>query len=149
MPSDILPPPPEGRPLTAPHSHVVMTFGAEGFFGYGPCDGPQHHTSLQGSEAPGGSLPYGNRAMWWSRYPRDSSETRNVDVEDMQKQLLKRHANWKDPVIRRILTETKMDTAVATWITPKLPTWAADRVFLVGDAAHGKPCLLSINQRLR
>ena len=138
MPSDILPPPPEGRPLTAPHSHVVMTFGAEGFFGYGPCIGPQHHTSSQGSETLGGSLPYGNQAMWWSRYPRASSETKNVDTDDMQKQLLKRHANWKDPVIRRILTETKMDAAVATWITPKLPTWAADRVFLIGDAAHGK-----------
>ncbi|KAJ9606559.1 hypothetical protein H2200_008567 [Cladophialophora chaetospira] len=45
----------------------------------------------------------------------------------------------KDPVIQHLIRESEIKLKIATWVTPKLPTWASNGVVLVGDAAHALP----------
>ena len=144
VPSSYLPPIPPDNKLGAPQSPVVMTFGAEGFFGYGPCEADVSSTSphltaaeIQNNKA----LPYGPRAMWWSTFEADepNESTKSVDKEAVRNQLRERHSKWQDPFIKKVLTDPPVSVMTATYITPKLETWTGDRVVLVGDAAHCLP----------
>ena len=136
MASDLLPALPESGVMRAPRSPVVMTFGAEGFVGYGPLSAAPHKSP--DLVASGISLPYCDYAGWWSTFTREDPDTRNANDAEMRKLLAERHAKWKDPVIQKVLAEGKIDVKVATWVIPKLSTWVADGVVLVGDAAHSK-----------
>lgn len=128
----------------ASQSPVVMTFGAEGFFGYGPCEtdltsGSPHLTAAEIKSNK--RLPYGPRTMWWSTFEADEPEnlTTSMDVKAVREQLLARHSNWQDPFIRKVLADPHISVMTATYTTPKLETWTNNGIVLIGDAAHCLP----------
>ena len=129
MPASILPLPADPAPLPRPRSHMVMALGRSGFFGYSPC------SSASATEPA--------RAMWWSSFSRESPATRDADVDAgaIRAELRRRHEDWSDPTVKRILEHTDVSVRVATWVTPKLRAWHGmrGRVVLVGDAAHAMP----------
>lgn len=109
-----------------------MTFGPHGFFGYGACTSAP--ASTHDAEC---SIPQGPEAVWWSTYEIEHPpNTKDMNREDIRKQLLQRHSWWKDPTIRRIIADAEIQSIYPTWTTPELPTWQARGVVLVGDAAH-------------
>ena len=125
-------------PQAAPYSPTVMTFGAEGFFGYAPSTSPPSSDLPQETENQDGNKPYGSEAMWWSTYEENRSEKGNIDNAMVRQQLQERHAKWKDPVIQKIInSDMEILSKVQTWVTPKLPTWVRGGLILIGDAAHG------------
>ena len=129
MPASLLPTPADAEPLPWPRSHMVMTMGPEGFFGYGPFSS----ASAAGPQ----------RAMWWSSFSRADPGTHDADVDAgaVRAELRRRHAAWADPAIHRILEHVDVGVRVATWVTPKLRAWHGmrGRVVLAGDAAHTMP----------
>jgi len=144
FPSSDLPPLPSDLILPAPRSPVVMTFGAEGFFGYAPCnsDPSPGSPSLTSSQIKANkALPYGPQAMWWSTFSVDEppKSTKAIDKEAIHAQLLERHSKWQDPVIQKVLADPVISVMTATFVTPKLSTWTGDGIVLVGDAAHTLP----------
>ncbi|KAI9845129.1 MAG: hypothetical protein M1838_001857 [Thelocarpon superellum] len=144
VPSSYLPPIPPNHKLPAPHSPVVMTFGAEGFFGYGPCEADIRATSPHLSTAEikdNKAIPYGPRAMWWSTFSVEEPPalSKDIDKEAVYKQLRERHSKWQDPFIQKVLEDPSMFGMTATYVTPKLLTWTNDGVVLIGDAAHTLP----------
>ena len=134
---------------------LTMTFGPQGFFGYGvctstlftpasACESPTNETETlrddtQATEtlltqAPN---PAGPQAVWWSTYSiADLPDTKTFDRDDIRRQLRSRHSTWADPTIRRIVSTAAIDSIYPTWTTPDLPTWGRNGVVLVGDAAH-------------
>ena len=110
----------------------TMTFGADGFFGYGACTpvpGATHNATSQCNA--------GSQAVWWSTYALEQPpESGSIAKDDIIQQLQSRHSKWKDPVIQKVLQEPKIDSIYPTWVTPNLPTWQSNGVILVGDAAH-------------
>jgi len=117
-----------------------MTFGAQGFFGYGPaCSGGKL------SDAEHAHPAYGSEAMWWSTYEEAEvpTDAKKYDKSLIRQQLIERHGNWKDPVIQYCINNAEIALVLPTWITPKLPAWHADGVILIGDAAHGASLPLS------
>ncbi|KAL9607251.1 MAG: hypothetical protein Q9167_007818 [Letrouitia subvulpina] len=119
-------------PNDEPHGTTTMTFGPHGFFGYGACTSAS--ASSHDAEC---SVPQGPEAVWWSTYEIEHPpNTKHMDKEDIRKQLLQRHSWWKDPTIRRIITDAKIQSIYPTWTTPELSTWQARGLVLVGDAAH-------------
>lgn len=142
FPSSYLPTLPSDLILPAPQSPVVMTFGAEGFFGYGPCNSDSGSASLTLSQIKDNkALPYGPQAMWWSTFSVDEppKSTKAIDKEAIYAQLLERHSKWQDPVIQKVLANPDISVMTATFVTPKLSTWTGDGIVLVGDAAHTLP----------
>ena len=144
FPSSHLPSLPSDLILPAPKSPVVMTFGAEGFFGYTPCnsDPSSGSPSLASSQIKANkAIPYGPQAMWWSTFSVDEppKSTKAVDKEAVHAQLLERHSKWQDPVIQKVLADPAISVMTATFVTPKLSTWTGDGIVLVGDAAHTLP----------
>jgi 2-polyprenyl-6-methoxyphenol hydroxylase-like FAD-dependent oxidoreductase len=144
VPSIYLPPIPSNHAFSASQSSVVMTFGAEGFFGYGPCNtspdsGPQQLTLSEIKENK--VFPYGSHAMWWSTFSVDEPPKSHkiIDREAIHAQLLERHSKWRDPVIQKILSDPAISGITATFVTPKLLTWTGDGIVLAGDAAHALP----------
>jgi 2-polyprenyl-6-methoxyphenol hydroxylase-like FAD-dependent oxidoreductase len=142
--SDHLPRLPPDLALPPPQSPVVMTFGGEGFFGYGPCSsstgsGLQPLTSSHIKENK--VVPYGPQLMWWSTFSVDNppKSTKITDTESIHAQLLKLHSKWQDPVIKKVLADPAISVMTAKFVTPKLPTWIGDHVVLIGDAAHTLP----------
>ena len=113
---------------------MTVTFGSHGFFGYAPS------TTTAPTQLPHSAeriVPKGDEAVWWSTYEcKDLPDTRNFNQVDIRRQLQKRHAGWKDPVIRKIVDEAAVESIYPTWIMPDLPTWHARGVVLIGDAAH-------------
>lgn len=111
-----------------------IVFGANGFFGYG-----YHTSSAEGQKK---NLPYeacdpGAEASWWSTYYLDQCpEGRRIDSEEAKRQLVARHSNWKNPVVKKIIENVKIDSVYPTWTTPDLPTWERAGMVLIGDAAH-------------
>lgn len=98
---------------------VVMTFGPNGFFGYGA------HS------------PSDSQMMWWSTYETaDVSSNETIGCKGIRHQLQERHSSWNDPVIRQVINSVKVDSVYPTWTTPELPKWGDGRIFIVGDAAH-------------
>ncbi len=119
-----------------------MTFGAQGFFGYGAC--PTDHTGSNDDtskcEYYGGITPppVGRKAMWWSTYETEGvPDAREIDKDDVRKQLSQRYEHWRDPTIQKIIHEVAIENLWPVWTTRKLPTWEAEGCVLVGDAAHG------------
>ncbi|KAI4216369.1 MAG: hypothetical protein LQ351_001379 [Letrouitia transgressa] len=111
---------------------TTMTFGPHGFFGYGACTSAP--ASTHNAEC---SIPQGPEAVWWSTYEIEHPpNTKDMNSEDIRKQLLQRHSWWKDPAIRRIIADAEIQSIYPTWTTPELSTWQARGVVLVGDAAH-------------
>jgi 2-polyprenyl-6-methoxyphenol hydroxylase-like FAD-dependent oxidoreductase len=144
FPSSDLPSLPSDLILPAPRSPVVMTFGAEGFFGYAPCnsDPSLGSPSLMSSQIKANkALPYGSKAMWWSTFSVDEppKSTKPIDKEIIHAQLLERHSKWQDPVIQKVLVDPAISVMTATFVTPKLSTWTGDGIVLIGDAAHTLP----------
>ncbi|KAI9774156.1 MAG: hypothetical protein M1840_005249 [Geoglossum simile] len=136
IPCSELPPQPEGGIWKPPNAPVVMTFGAHGFFGYGPaCSGRKL------SDAEDAHPAYGSEAMWWSTFEEAEvpMDTKSYDKGLIRQQLIERHGKWKDPVIQYCINNAEMSLLLPKWITPKLPKWHADGVILVGDAAHALP----------
>ncbi|KAL9129342.1 MAG: hypothetical protein Q9217_002180 [Psora testacea] len=112
-------------PSDYPAGATTMIFSGNGFFGYGPCT-MDHSTGLGGPES-----------VWWSTYSIHSlPPTKDINKADVKRQLQNRHANWKDPTIKKIVSNVKLDSIYPTWTTPELPTWSKGSVVLIGDAAH-------------
>lgn len=95
-----------------------MTFGHNGFFGYG-------------------AFSSSHVAGWWSTYSLPTLPTsNNFDKGAIRDNLQARFATWQDPIIQKIIGEVEVDSIYPTWTTPELPTWKASGVVLIGDAAH-------------
>lgn len=112
-------------------------FGRNGFFGY--------FFSNSAEDAPNRESPYhicepGDSLAWWSTYEiEECPDHKNIDTADVTRQLHKRHAEWQDPAIQKILSSLEVKSMYPTWTSPPLPTWERDGVILVGDAAHALP----------
>jgi 2-polyprenyl-6-methoxyphenol hydroxylase-like FAD-dependent oxidoreductase len=99
---------------------MVFTFGRNGFFGY-----------ASGSPADEHSL------MWWSTFETNSlPATENIDTTAIKTELVKRHKDWKDPVIQDIIKKAEIQSIYPTWVQPELPHWGENGAVLIGDAAH-------------
>jgi 2-polyprenyl-6-methoxyphenol hydroxylase-like FAD-dependent oxidoreductase len=137
--NSLLEPLPESTKEAANTGQCVMTFGGNGFFGYAPCtigDKPLSKAQLRREEP----VSRGQMGFWWSSFERGDSDTRSLDLNDMKEKLKERHKNWVDPAIQRITQDPDLElSGTATWVMPKAPTWASDRIALVGDAAHALP----------
>lgn len=112
-------------------------FGGNGFFGYffsESAPNAEHRDSPYHVSEPGDSL------AWWSTYQISECPDRStLDMADVSRQLRERHANWKDPVVQKIVQSLSVQSMYPTWTSPPLPTWERDGVVLVGDAAHALP----------
>ena len=120
--------------LSPNHSpdQLTLTFGADGFFGYGPCTPSQ--LNHKANHIPDTSA---SQAVWWSTYQIPTlPEKDNPDFEDIKGQLQQRHSHWNNSVIRDIVSNVQIDSIYPTWTTPDLPTWESNGVVLIGDAAH-------------
>ena len=112
-----------------------MTFGAHGFFGYGPCN--LASPTNRSDQIPSPSTPL-HSAIWWSTYQVSTPpSTTTPDFSAIKAQLQTRHSDWKDPVIQNIVSTATLDSIYPTWTPPPLPTWSSNgNTVLVGDAAH-------------
>lgn len=119
-------------PANEPLGTTTMTFGPDGFFGYGACStAPDISHDAISTCAPG------PQAVWWSTYSLKTPPPKDgINKDDIVHQLQNRHASWKDPVIQKVIQGVTIDSIYPTWTTPNLPTWERDGVVLVGDAAH-------------
>jgi 2-polyprenyl-6-methoxyphenol hydroxylase-like FAD-dependent oxidoreductase len=98
-----------------------MTFGQNGFFGYGFC-------------SPDPDMG----AMCWSTQPTqgiDAATFRAMDQAALRRHLSRYHAGWHEPIpqlidaLREIVVTASTDLAT-------LPHWSRGRTILIGDAAH-------------
>ena len=105
-------------PAPTPPGSMTLTFGANGFFGYGPTADEE----------------FG----WWSTYALSEPPSSNkaIDVEDVKAQLQSRHKDWQDPNIQTFIANVEIDSVYPTWVCPKMPKWSKGNLVLVGDAAH-------------
>jgi 2-polyprenyl-6-methoxyphenol hydroxylase-like FAD-dependent oxidoreductase len=116
---------------------VNFIFGGNGFFGY--------FFSNSADDAPNRDSPYhicdpGDSLAWWSTYEiEECPDHKNIDKADVTRQLQKRHREWKDPAIQKILGSLEVERMYPTWTSAPIPTWERDGVILVGDAAHALP----------
>jgi 2-polyprenyl-6-methoxyphenol hydroxylase-like FAD-dependent oxidoreductase len=112
-------------------------FGGNGFFGY---YFPDSHPSDPNRDSPYLVSEPGETLGWWSTYQiKDCPDRSTLDMEDVCRQLQERHADWKDPVIQRIIKSARATNMYPTWTSPPLPTWERNGVVLLGDAAHALP----------
>ncbi|KAI1351599.1 FAD/NAD(P)-binding domain-containing protein [Xylaria sp. FL0043] len=118
---------PSSKLLGTPDGEMNVTLGANGFFGYGYTTGDTQDSSKAGEVA-----------TWWSTYTLDEcpDDWRNIDKEDVKKELQKRHLGWQNAVIQNIVKDVEVESLFPTFITPLLPTWEKGGCVLVGDAAH-------------
>ncbi|KAI9799616.1 MAG: hypothetical protein M1833_003931 [Piccolia ochrophora] len=127
----------KGEPVTSP---FTLTFGAAGFFGYGPSDSPAGYKVPENVDLTSFVSPVGPTAMWWSTFESaEVPDIKAIDKEDIKRQLKARHGDWNDPVIRKLVEDVNIDLMLPTYTTPSLPTWSRDEVVLIGDAAHALP----------
>lgn len=112
-------------------------FGGNGFFGYffsESSSSAEHRDSPYHVSEPGKSL------AWWSTYQiEECPDRQTLDMADVTRQLRERHAQWKDPVVQKIVQSLRVENMYPTWTSPPLPAWERDGVVLVGDAAHALP----------
>lgn len=116
---------------------MSFVHGGNGFFGYffsESASSAEHRDSPYHVSDPGDSL------AWWSTYQiTECPDPKTLDMADVTRQLRERHANWKDPVIQKIVQSLHVQSMYPTWTSSPLPTWERDGVVLVGDAAHALP----------
>jgi 2-polyprenyl-6-methoxyphenol hydroxylase-like FAD-dependent oxidoreductase len=111
--------------------------GGNGFFGY--------FFSESDPSDPNRESPYdvskpGDTLAWWSTYEiKECPDRKTLDLADISRRLRERHAQWKDPVIQRVIRTARVSNMYPTWTSPPLPTWECDGVVLLGDAAHALP----------
>jgi 2-polyprenyl-6-methoxyphenol hydroxylase-like FAD-dependent oxidoreductase len=110
-----------------PDGEMNVVLGANGFFGYGYSTGNPQDSSKAG-----------DTATWWSTYTLDKcpDDWRNIDKDDVKRELQKRHLGWQNTAIQNIVRDVEVDSLYPTFITPLLPTWERGACVLVGDAAH-------------
>ncbi|KAF4760592.1 hypothetical protein HAV15_005996 [Penicillium sp. str.  len=114
-----------------------FVFGGNGFFGY--------FFSESSMSAANRDSPYhvsepGDSLAWWSTYEiEECPDWKTLDMDDVTRQLRERHANWKEPVVKKVIQSLHVENMYPTWTLPALPTWERDGVVLVGDAAHALP----------
>ncbi|KAJ6076122.1 hypothetical protein N7499_008103 [Penicillium canescens] len=112
-------------------------FGGNGFFGYFYSESEK---SAVNRDSPYHVSEPGESLAWWSTYEiEECPDRKTLDMADVTRQLRERHANWKDPVVQRIIQSLHVENMYPTWTSPALPTWERDGVVLVGDAAHALP----------
>ncbi|KAJ8122198.1 hypothetical protein ONZ43_g1547 [Nemania bipapillata] len=118
---------PSSKIQGTPDGEMNAVLGANGFFGYGYTTGSPE----DGSKA-------GDTATWWSTYTlkKCPDDWRNIDKDDVKKQLQKRHLGWQNAAIQSIVRDVEINSLYPTFITPLLPTWEKGSCVLVGDAAH-------------
>lgn len=128
---------------------MSITFGPNGFFGYGYIGNVTHLSNTSGSAEREDSEQL---AAWWSTFssasPKPYTKIVSTDMETAfdretaSKEMLARHEWWADPAIHAILGYVKENVAIEhiypTYTTPELPTWISDHetMILIGDAAH-------------
>jgi len=114
-----------------------FVFGGNGFFGYFFSESDklaENRDSPYDVSEPGESL------AWWSTYEiEECPDRQTLDMVDVTRQLRERHANWKEPVVQKVIQSLHFENMYPTWTSPALPTWQRDGVVLVGDAAHALP----------
>ncbi|TFA97852.1 hypothetical protein CCMA1212_010374 [Trichoderma ghanense] len=111
--------------------------GGNGFFGY---FFSESHPSDPNRESPYVVSEPGDTLAWWSTYEiKECPNRNNLDLADISRQLRERHAQWKDPVIQRVIESARVTNMYPTWTSPPLPSWERDGVVLLGDAAHALP----------
>ncbi|KAJ5301593.1 hypothetical protein N7508_006456 [Penicillium antarcticum] len=112
-------------------------FGGNGFFGYFYADSAE---SVVNRDSPYHVSEPGESLAWWSTYGiEDCPDRKTLDMGHVTRQLRERHADWKDPVVQKIVQSLHVTNMYPTWTSPALPTWERDGVVLVGDAAHALP----------
>ncbi|KAI0907846.1 FAD/NAD(P)-binding domain-containing protein [Ustulina deusta] len=118
---------PSSKLKGTPDGEMNVALGANGFFGYGYTTGDAQDSSKAGE-----------MATWWSTYALNQcpDDWRNIDREDVKKELQKRHLGWQNTVIQNIVHDVEVESLIPTFITPLLPTWEKGGCVLVGDAAH-------------
>ncbi|KAI1164133.1 FAD/NAD(P)-binding domain-containing protein [Nemania serpens] len=118
---------PSSKIQGTPDGEMNVALGANGFFGYGYTTGNPQDSSKAG-----------DTATWWSTYTLDKcpDDWRNIDKENVKRELQKRHLGWQNPVIQNIIRDVEVDSLYPTFIIPLLPTWEKGGCVLVGDAAH-------------
>ncbi|KAG8528300.1 uncharacterized protein KY384_007217 [Bacidia gigantensis] len=153
------PPSPSSPSPSRPHptkpklddSTMTLTFGPNGFFGYGAISPTLPPNSTRTDPSIG----------WWSTYssPHPPNSKSPINASEVAASLRTRHKDWTDPVIQRVINAAKPETVYPTWVVPleSLQTWylsggGGDKegggkeddgdsekewgVVLVGDAAH-------------
>jgi 2-polyprenyl-6-methoxyphenol hydroxylase-like FAD-dependent oxidoreductase len=112
-------------------------YGGNGFFGY---FFSESNTLAQDRDSPYEVSEPGESLAWWSTYEiKDCPDRKTLDMADVTRQLRARHANWKEPVVQKIIQSLRVESMYPTWTSPALPTWQRNGVVLVGDAAHALP----------
>ncbi len=100
---------------------MSMTFGQNGFFGYGFC-----------------SADPNTGAMCWSTQPirgADAAAFRAMDQAELRRQLARYHATWHEPIPQLIDALQEIIVSASTDLA-SLPNWSRGRTILIGDAAH-------------
>jgi 2-polyprenyl-6-methoxyphenol hydroxylase-like FAD-dependent oxidoreductase len=96
---------------------MVFEFGPNGFFGY--------------------SAISPKTCMWWSTcQAEDVPPEKRISPDEMRKELIARHATWKDPHVHDIIDKSEVTQIWPTWTVPELPIWGENGIVLIGDAAH-------------
>jgi 2-polyprenyl-6-methoxyphenol hydroxylase-like FAD-dependent oxidoreductase len=100
---------------------MSMTFGQNGFFGYGFC-----------------SADPDKGAMCWSTQPIhgiDAATFRAMDQAALRDQLSRYHGSWHAPIPQLIDALSEIVVTASTDLAT-LPNWSRGRTTLIGDAAH-------------
>lgn len=114
-----------------------FVFGGNGFFGYFFSESSM---SAANRDSPYHVCEPGDSLAWWSTYEiEECPDRKTLDMDDVTRQLRERHANWKEPVVKKVIQSLEVENMYPTWTLPALPTWERDGVVLVGDAAHALP----------
>lgn len=96
---------------------MTFVFGPQGFFGY--------------------SAASDKKLMWWSTSEATAEPDRSVvRTDDLKSTLQQVHEKWTDSVVRELIGQAQVDSIYPTWTIDNLPTWSADGLVILGDAAH-------------
>lgn len=123
--------------LPYPQSQTIMIFGHNGFLAYSPCNAAPE-VEITADHIRGTTMvPRGDMGFWWARSAHADPKM-EPDVEVSKKALAEKLQSWRDPNVAQILEHSLKTAMIPTYVLPKQRTWAARRMVLVGDAAHGK-----------
>lgn len=116
-------------PLSAVPAHLraemhdmTMTFGRQGFFGYGIC-----------------STKEASAWTWWSNLPVETEMSHEklsaLTTDELQTRLLEMYKGWHEP-IEHLLRHTGLIFKTNMHEVATIPSWYRGRTVLIGDAAH-------------